>query len=131
MKNYQIFNAYPTLMKLADFSYNDYDVNLNIALMLNEVTARYNIISSMISKLTSEYCEIDDNGRVKMYGDNPVMKEGKSLAEYNAEMQRISDGDAKYEPEKVVVNKHSFRGMLPSPKEILLVQDFITFTKEG
>ena len=40
MKNYQIFNAYPTLMKFADLNYNDYDVNLNIALMLNDVTTR-------------------------------------------------------------------------------------------
>ena len=131
MKNYQIFNAYPTLMKMADLSYNDYDINLSIALMLNEVSARYNIISSMIKKLTDEYCELDDDGRVKMCGEHPMMKAGKSLNEYNAEMQKISDGDAKYEPEKVVVNKHSFRGMLPSPKEILQVQDFITFAKEG
>ena len=131
MKNYQIFNAYPTLMKLADLNYNDYDVNLNIALMLNDVTTRYNIISSMIKKVTDEYCLVDDNGRVRMAGGKPLMKPEKSLDEYNAEMQKISDGDANYEPEKIVVNRHSFRGTLPSPKEILQVQDFITFAKEG
>lgn len=130
MKNYQIFNAYPTLMKLADFNYSDYDLNLNIALMLNDVTTRYNIISSMIKKLTNEYCVIDENGRVVMNGNVPAMKPGKSLEEYNVEMQKISEADAKYDHEKIVVNKHSFRGVLPSPKEILQVQDFITFAKE-
>lgn len=131
MKNYQVFNAYPTLMKLADMSYNDYDVNLDVALMLNDVTTRYNIISSMIKKVTDEFCAVDDNGRVRMVGGSPLMKPGKSLDEYNAEMQKISDGDANYDPDKIVVNRHSFRGTLPSPKEILQVQDFITFVKEG
>lgn len=130
MKNYQIFNAYPTLMKFADMNYNDYDVNLNIALMLNDVTTRYNIISSMIRKLNDEYCMVDENGRLKMNGGAPLMKPGKSYDEYEAEMQKISDGDANYAPEKIVINRHSFRGVLPSPKEILQVQDFITFTKE-
>lgn len=130
MKNYQIFNAYPTLMKFADMNYNDYDVNLNIALMLNDVTTRYNIISSMIRKLNDEYCMVDENGRLKMNGGAPLMKPDKSYEEYEAEMQKISDGDANYAPEKIVINRHSFRGVLPSPKEILQVQDFITFTKE-
>ena len=130
MKNYQIFNAYPTLMKFADLNYNDYDVNLNIALMLNDVTTRYNIISSMIRKLNDEYCLVDENGRMKMNGGAPLMKPGKEYYEYEAEMQKISDGDANYAPEKIIINRHSLRGSLPSPKEILQVQDFITFTKE-
>ena len=131
MKNYQIFNAYPTLVKLADMNYNDYDVNLDIALMLNDVTTRYNIISSMIKRVTEEYCVADENGYVRMNGGSPVMKPGKSPEEYDAEMQKISDGDANYDPEKIIVNRASFRGTLPSPKEILQVQDFISFVKEG
>lgn len=130
MKNYQIYNAYSVLTKLADLQYNDYDVNLGVALMLNDVESRYKIITSMINKLNTEYCVIDENGKVALINGKPELKEGKSLAEYNAELQKISEADANYEPEKVIIYRNSLRGTFPNPREILQIQDFVTFVKE-
>lgn len=130
MKNYQIYNAYPALMKLADLQYNDYDVNLNIALMLQDVESRYKIITSMIGKLNMEYCVANEDGRIVLHDGNPAMKQGKTMAEYNAELQKISDSDANYNPEKIVIYRNSLRDGLPNPREILQLRDFVTFVKE-
>ena len=130
MKNYQLYNAYPALMKLADLQYSDYDVNLSIALMLQEVEKRYKIITSMIGKLNAEYCLADENGNIAVYNGNPALKQGKTMDEYNAELRKISEADASYNPEKIVIYRNSLRDELPNPREILQMQDFVTFVRE-
>lgn len=131
MKNYQIFNAYPAFAKIAELNYKDYDVNVDVALMLIELEKRYKIITKMIDKLKIEYCQVRDNGQfLTDENGNLVMKPDKSLAEFEAELAKISDADANYNPEKIVIYRDSFRDKMPNPKEIVQLKDFVIFEKE-
>lgn len=131
MKNYQIFNAYPAFVKIAELNYNDYDINVDVALMLMELEKRYKIITKMIDKLQVEYYQAHDDGQfVVDENGNYVIKSGKSLVEFEAELAKLSDADANYNPEKIVIYRNSFRDKMPNPKEIVQLQDFVIFKKE-
>ena len=130
MKNYQIYNAYQSFEKLMNLRYNDYDTNVDIALMYMEIEKRYNIITSMLNKLYNEFCVIDAHGNVVDSNGNYTIKPDKSYEDFMQELNKISNADANYNPVKITVNRNTFRGDMPNPKDIVLLQEFITFSKD-
>lgn len=131
MKNYQIFNAYEPLVRLSELKFNDYGVSYDISLLLSEIGDRYKIIATMLAKINAEYCVTDESGNVITRGGKPVMIHGKSYADYNAEMSAVSEVDARYEPIKVAVSEKTFKDELPSPRDMALLKDFISFERSA
>ena len=130
MKNYQIFNAYPSFEKLMSLNYDDYDTNVDIALMYMEIEKRYKIITSMLNKLYNEFCVIDVTGSVIDANGNYMIKHNKSYNDFMQELDKISNADANYDPVKITIHRNTFRGEMPNPKDIVLLQEFITFSKD-
>lgn len=123
MKNYQIFNAYSSFEKLMDLNYSDYDINVDLALMYIEIEKRYNIITTMVNKLYSDFCTVRE--------DQYVLKQGKLQVDFDKELDKISNADASYEPSKITIYRDTLRDNLLSPKDIVLLKDFIVFSKDS
>ena len=130
MKNYQIFNAYQSFEKLMSLNYSDYDINVDLALMYMELEKRYNIITAMIHKLYGEFYAVEQGQYVIDITGNYVLKPDKSQTDLNKELDKISNADANYEPTKITIYRDTLRDNLISPKDIVLLKDFIVFSKD-
>jgi hypothetical protein len=92
------------------------------ARLLGQLTDEYNLFQKSRSNLIDKYCEKDENGQMKVNGDNATIKK-ECIPEFEKEMQSLLDTKLEFNCSKFTLNE--LENLEFTPGQMYMLKNFI------